>query len=164
MRTEIVTKEELCKISSWTGADRLEIITCRPVKDGKRIPPSSDYLEFLFYSEISNEPGGKFTLFNFNDRNRSAEFGYIVNPELRNKGIGSEMIRFFLNEIFTKTKFNKLYCQTAAFNTASVKMIEKLGFSKDAVLRENHELDGKFYDDYVYSLLCSDWIQFNLCR
>ncbi|MEH2115208.1 MAG: GNAT family protein [Nostoc sp.] len=34
---------------------------------------------------------------------------------------------------------------------------EKLGFHRDGILREHHELDGKLWDDYIYSILRSEW-------
>ena len=62
-----------------------------------------------------------------------------------------------IDYLFTTTELNKLYCQTAAFNIGSVKLLEKLSFHRDGILREHHELDGKLWDDYIYSILRSDW-------
>lgn len=162
MKTEIVSKENQHKINSFFVYDRLEEMTCRPVLNGKRIPVSGECIEIIYLSDDSEEPAGKFSLFDFNERNRSAEFGYIVNPIFRNKGIGFEMLIYFTNKIFSKTSINKLHCQTASFNKPSIAILVKAGFKKDAVLREHHELDGKLYDDYIYSLLRSDWKRTNL--
>ena len=111
---------------------------------------------FLYYEEGISEPVGKIFYFDVNQRNRSCEFGYNIAPEFRNKGYGKKMLKEFINHMFTKENYNKLYCQTASFNIPSVKMLERLGFKRDGVLREHHELDGKLYDDYVYSLLSSE--------
>lgn len=62
-----------------------------------------------------------------------------------------------IDYLLTTTELNKLYCQTAAFNIASVKLLDKLGFHRDGILREHHELDGKLWDDYIYSILRSEW-------
>lgn len=62
-----------------------------------------------------------------------------------------------INYLFSTTELNKLYCQTGAFNIASVQLLEKLNFHRDGILREHHELDCKMWDDYIYSILRSEW-------
>ena len=141
----------------WTAADRLEEVTCRPVINGKRVPRSEEVFHFLFYAENISEPAGYVSYFDINERNRSCEFGYCINPKFRNKGYGKTMLTEFITHMFTNTNLTKLYCQTASFNKPSVKMLESLGFKRDGILREHHELDGKFYDDYVYSVLRPEW-------
>ncbi len=103
------------------------------------------------------EPVGRFRYFDINPRNRSAEFGYTINPKWQNQGLGTKMLITAIDYLLTTTELNKLYCQTAAFNIASVKLLDKLGFHRDGILRKHHELDGKLWDDYIYSILQSEW-------
>jgi len=106
---------------------------------------------------LDDQPAGWVSLFDFNVRNRSAEFGYgIISPQ-RRKGIGKRMLACAFDLFFHKTELNKLHCQTASFNIASVRLLESLGLTRDAVLRAHHELDGKLHDDYIYSILKSEW-------
>ena len=63
----------------------------------------------------------------------------------------------FFDLIFAMTEINKLYCQTGAFNEPSIRLLERLGLHRDAILREHHELDGKLWDDYIYSILRREW-------
>lgn len=100
---------------------------------------------------------GWFEYFNLNPRNHSAEFGYMVNPQMRRRGIGTAMLRVAITHLFSTTSLNKLYCQTAAFNLASIKLLERLKFHQDGVLREHHELDGKLWNDHIYSVLRREW-------
>lgn len=139
--------------------ERLEERTCRPVVNGKRIPSSNEITTLAFISDDSEEPAGIFFYFDHNKRNRSCEFGYIVRPDNRNQGIGTKMIKLCTDKIFRNEELNlnKLYCQTAAFNLQSNRILEKLGFHKDGILREHHELDGVLRDDYIYSILRSEW-------
>jgi len=157
MNVKIAAKEDMAKVSVWYKSGRTEEITCRPVVCGKRVSPSNESVTLLFFIDETEEPVGKFTYFDINSRNRSAEFGYIVDPLMRGRGIGEKMLKHCVNKIFSTTDFNKLYGQTGSFNLSSIKMLEKAGFNRDAVLREHHELDGKFYDDYIYSILRSEW-------
>ncbi len=141
--------------------DRLEDQTCRPVKDGKVIR-GEDYRESWTYCHADAvEPAGWVIVFDFNPRNRSAEFGYGLAPEHRGQGIGHEMLTVFFTRTFTDTDLNKLYCSTAAFNTPSVRLLNGLGLSRDGVLREHHERDGELHDTLIYSLLRAEFLPGN---
>ena len=152
-----ISNEDLAKIQLWNERDRIELQTCRPVLNNSPVKRTNDVFNFLFYIDEITDPAGKIFYFDVNERNRSCEFGYTVNPDYRNRGIGKKMLEEFIALMFGKMNFNKLYAQTAQFNTPSVKLLESLGFKKDGVLREHHELDGKLYDDFIFSILCSEW-------
>lgn len=150
-------KDDLERIKNWNDSVTIEFQTCRPVLNGFPVTRINNVFNFLFYTEHSDIPMGNIFYFDVNERNRSCEFGYKINPDFRNQGYGKEMLKEFISYMFTKKNFNKLYCQTASFNIPSVKMLQRLGFNLDGILREHHELGGKFYDDYVYSVLKSEW-------
>lgn len=158
MRIEPATAEHQNVFTEWRKCDRIEEQTCRPIIKGKRIPPSHECIILVFFINGIEEPVGKFTYFDVNPRNKFAEFGYIVNPKFRNQGVGTQMLLAMINYLFSTTELNKLYCQTAAFNRPSINLLEKLGFHRDGVLREHHELDGKLWDDYIYSILRREWL------
>lgn len=159
MPFKILDKESAELVSQWHQSYRLEEMTCREIVDGKRIVRLNESVNFIYFTEDNSDAVGNIFYFDINDRNKSAEFGYVINPLFKGKGFGIKMVRDFLDYVFTKTDFNRLYAQTASFNTASCKMLERLGFVKDGILREHHELDGKFYDDFIYSILKKEWFK-----
>jgi RimJ/RimL family protein N-acetyltransferase len=134
--------------------DRLEEMTCRPIVDGR---PARESRKEDWTFVFDDRPVGWVSLFDFNLRNRSAEFGYGIIRLQRGKGLGRRMLSCAFGHFFTTMVLNKLYCQTASFNVASVRLLESLGLTRDAVLRAHHELDGELHDDYVYSLLRHEW-------
>ena len=157
VRLVMATPEHRALFKDWLGQERLELMTCRPVINGKRVPPSDEVITLAFFDGKDENPVGKFSYFDMNLRNKSAEFGYRINPAKRGQGLGTQMLQAGINYVFQTTELNKLYCQTAAFNQPSIKLLEKLGFHRDGILREHHELDGHLYDDYLCSLLRREW-------
>jgi RimJ/RimL family protein N-acetyltransferase len=157
MQFELASNEHEDVFAMWSQFGRLEERTCRPILNSKRVPPSSEFVTFSFTTDGIEGLVGRFTYFDFNPRNHSAEFGYTVNPKFRRRGIGTRMVEIAITHLFSTTTLNKLYCQTAAFNLASIKLLERLDFHQDGVLREHHELDGKLWDDYIYSVLRREW-------
>ncbi len=157
MQFEEASDEHNRIFAEWSQLSRLEERTCRPILDGRRVPPCNDVINLSFSMDRVDELVGRFQYFDINVRNHSAEFGYTVNPKFRQQGIGTKMLVTAITYLFSTTDLNKLYCQTAAFNIASIKILEKLGFQREGILREHHELDGKLWDDYIYSILRREW-------
>lgn len=160
MEVRKATENDLSNTQNWClQSGRVEEMTCRPVKDGKKLPNPAEKYTLICFLDGFDQPIGKFSYFDLNTRNRSCEFGYVVNPKYRGKKLGTQMISECITYLFNDRdlNLNKLYCQTAEFNIPSVKILEKLNLTRDGVLREHHELDGKLYDDYIYSILRSEW-------
>lgn len=144
-------------VAIWPDPGRIEERTCRPVVAGKRLPPDGGVWHLHLCLTAGRKVVGRFTWFDVNPRNRSAEFGYLVHPDWRGKGLGLELVRQAVGHLFRTTRLNKLYCQTAACNLPSVRLLEHLWFHLDGRLREHHELDGVLHDDLVYSMLRREW-------
>ncbi len=100
---------------------------------------------------------GQVRFFDVNPRNRSCEIGYITAPTARGKGYAREAIGLLLAYLFDGLGLNKVYAQTGAFNAKSIRLLDALGFHRDATLREHHLLGGVLHDDHVYSLLHREW-------
>ncbi len=100
---------------------------------------------------------GRIRFFEVNPRNRSCEIGYIAAPTARGQGYAREGVAVLLGYLFDGLGLNKVQAQTAAFNETSIKLLESLGFSRDAVLREHHLYKAVLHDDYVYSILAREW-------
>jgi [ribosomal protein S5]-alanine N-acetyltransferase len=157
MHFELASDEDQHMFETWSQVSRLEERTCRPILNGKRVPSDTGVVTFSFRLEGIDGLAGRFAYFDLNPRNHSAEFGYTVNPQLRRQGVGTKMLSIAITHLFSTTTLNKLYCQTAAFNIASIRMLAKLNFHQDGILREHHELDGKLWDDIIYSVLRREW-------
>jgi RimJ/RimL family protein N-acetyltransferase len=141
------------------ASDRIEDMTCRPIGNGRRVADDGRRESWTFIAPGDGAPAGWVTLFNLNPRNRSAEFGYGIVPPLRRQRLATTILAEAFDLFFPMLDLNKLYCQTASFNTASVRLLKRLGMTRDAILRAHHEKDGRLLDDYIYSLLRQEWRQ-----
>lgn len=102
---------------------------------------------------------GKVAFFNYNDVNRSAELGILIDPLFRKQDYGKEALRLLISFLYEFRNLNKVYAETAEFNVPTVQLLESLGFHKDGVLRQHHYFNGEYYSKFVYSLLRfeKDW-------
>ncbi len=96
---------------------------------------------------------GTCTIWNLQPENRRAEVGYVLHPDYWGKGLMQEALLAVIDFGFRYMKLHSLEAQVAPENLASIRVLEKTGFVKEAHFRENFYRDGSFYDSAVYSLL-----------
>ncbi|MGK0366715.1 MAG: ribosomal-protein-alanine N-acetyltransferase [Saprospiraceae bacterium] len=81
------------------------------------------------------------------------EIGYILHPDYWRKGLMSEALQTIVGYAFTKTKLHSIEANVSVDNKASMALLEKNGFVKEAHFKENYYYDGNFLDSIIYSLV-----------
>jgi len=87
-----------------------------------------------------------------NPQNKRAEFGIYVTKECVGKGIAKEAMRQLLFIGF-EGGLHKIYGQVFAFNKKALRFYEKLGFKREATLKDQLYRDGRFYDVHIVSII-----------
>ncbi|MCE8040705.1 UDP-4-amino-4,6-dideoxy-N-acetyl-beta-L-altrosamine N-acetyltransferase [Halomonas daqingensis] len=86
---------------------------------------------------------------------RRAEWGFYLAPDAL-RGSGHRLGRAVLAYAFETLCLHKLCGEALAFNTRSIRFHERLGFTREATLRDHH-FDGQSFHDVVgFGLLASD--------
>ena len=105
----------------------------------------------------SDKPAGQIGYYRNDPGNHRGEVGYMLSPEQQGKGFAGEALKAALDYGFNDVKFHSIEANVNPLNDASVKLLEKHGFVKEAHFKENYYFDGKFLDSVIYSLLSSAW-------
>lgn len=85
--------------------------------------------------------------------NYRAEIGYLLDSAYHQQGLMTEAIQFVLDFGFKQINLHSVEASINPSNIASAKLLEKVGFRKEAHFKENYYYDGKFLDSVIYSLL-----------
>jgi [ribosomal protein S5]-alanine N-acetyltransferase len=85
--------------------------------------------------------------------NKNANVGYWVAESKRGKGIGTGAVRLAVKFGFNKLGLKRIYAIVTEDNIASRKVLEKAGFKKEGLLRKSVFKKGKFFNEYIYSIL-----------
>jgi [ribosomal protein S5]-alanine N-acetyltransferase len=91
------------------------------------------------------------------DEIREWEVGWAMHPEEWGKGYAVEAAGEVMDWAFKEMNVHRIvaFCHTG--NLASVRVMEKLGMHQDGLLRETRWLRGRWWDEYVYSILEREW-------
>lgn len=80
-------------------------------------------------------------------------FGCIIAKEAVGQGVGTEAVRQMVEMSFRRRNLDRLTAIVYSPNEASVRLVEKLGFTLEATLRKAVYKNDNFCDVHVYGLL-----------
>lgn len=95
---------------------------------------------------------------NFSKRHR-ANIGYDLQTEYWNNGFITEALKAVINFGFNQLEINRIEAEVMQGNIISEKVLNKLNFKNEGVLREWMLWNEKHYDMTMFSLLKSEFIE-----
>ncbi len=86
-----------------------------------------------------------------------AELCYALTRELRGQGLTTEAAGAVVDRVFLETQLGRVWARVDTPNLASIRVVEKLGLRREAVMRRCHVRQGELIDLAVYGLLRPEW-------
>ncbi|WP_224333274.1 GNAT family N-acetyltransferase [Haloprofundus halobius] len=125
---------------------------------------ATDYFESVVGSDdgetfvvtAEDRPVGLVFFFDLDERNGTAELGYWVTAEAQGRGYATDAARTLARYAFDERRLEKLTAQVVASNAGSARVLEKIGFREEGILREHEFVDGRRIDLRVFGLLASE--------
>lgn len=87
------------------------------------------------------------------EKRKQFGIGYWLGKPYWGKGIAAKALTMFVDELFQTTDAVRLQAWVYADNTASMRVLEKSGFTKDTVLKNALYKYGTLFDEHIYSRL-----------
>lgn len=113
---------------------------------------------FLWIVELDGVPAGWITLVVANWEHGLAEIGYALSSDYQGQGVMTEALTQLLPDLFLRAPLERVEARCAMGNVASQRVLEKLGFVREGVLRGYFKLHGRRVDHILYALLRSDFL------
>jgi len=82
----------------------------------------------------------------------AAELGYWLGEPFWGKGFATAAAQQLLTYAFQELDFQKVYAYVFAYNPASMRVLEKVGFTEEAILAQSTLKEGEYYDEYRFSI------------
>lgn len=92
----------------------------------------------------------------YDEKNKKAEVGYILNFDYWNMGITTEALQKVIDFGFNNMNLKKIEARCVSDNIASEKVMIKSGMKLDGILRSDKLYKGNFIDLKLYSILEND--------
>jgi RimJ/RimL family protein N-acetyltransferase len=88
---------------------------------------------------------------------RTCGISMAISPQHWGKGYGTEALSLLLNFCFYEINMYRVELSVFSYNTAAIRLYEKVGFTKEGVSRSFMERNGQRYDDIHYGMLRDEW-------
>jgi RimJ/RimL family protein N-acetyltransferase len=116
--------------------------------------------DWLAAAVIARETGrlvGDLSMQWVSEQHKTGEIGFIFDRAHQGRGYATEAARAFLAFGFEGMGFHRMIGRTEARNTASARVLEKLGMRREALLVENEWVKGEWQSELVYAMLEHEW-------
>lgn len=100
---------------------------------------------------------GTCTLFHLDARNGRAELGYCLASQFWSKGYMKEALTASIDFAFGKLRLRRLEADIDPRNSSSERILVKLGFRREGLLRERWSVGGEIQDTAFFGLLATEW-------
>jgi ribosomal-protein-alanine N-acetyltransferase len=87
-----------------------------------------------------------------------AEIGYELAQAYWRQGIMTEAVGTMLRFGFTTLGLHRVQARVDPHNTASIQLLKTLRFQQEGVMRETCLVQGRFLDEVLFSLLCTEFV------
>jgi RimJ/RimL family protein N-acetyltransferase len=124
---------------------------------GRRVVAEGDWLSAAVVLRGSGELVGDLALRWSSAEHRQGELGFVVHPDHQGNGFATEAGAVFLRIAFEEMGLHRVIGRAEGRNTASVRVLEKLGMRREAHLVENEFVKGEWQSELVYAILDREW-------
>ena len=168
-----------CRIRKWELSDAKDLaaaLSNKKVQDNLRDGLPYPYTEqdgkefisamlsadenetFAFAIMVDDKVVGSIGIFRQgNIHSQTAELGYYIAEEYWGKGIMTEAVKQICEYVFDNSDIIRIYAEPFAYNIASCRVLEKVGFQYEGTLRSNAVKNGKVIDMKMYSLIKEEY-------
>ncbi len=124
----------------------------------RRMQGSATETEIVWAIEraSTHEMIGTCSLFNADAVSKHAELGFGLHRPFWGHGYMTEAARAAVDCGFDRLRLHRIEAEIDPRNRASARVLERLGFVKEGLLRERWIIDGQILDSAIYGLLRAD--------
>ena len=117
-------------------------------------------LQFVVCDTASGEVLGSCLLFRFDEGSARAELGYVLGRAHWGQGLMFEALSALLTQAFGRLGLRRIEAEVDPANTASARLLDRLGFTREGLLRQRWvamKAPCMPYDVNLYGLLRDEW-------
>jgi RimJ/RimL family protein N-acetyltransferase len=116
-------------------------------------------LQYVVLDKATDRVIGSCLLFQFDEGSARAELGYVLGRESWGSGRMGEALQALVGHAFGRLGVRRLEAEVDPRNGPSLRLLERLGFVREGLLRQRWVNKGVPIDVAAYGLLRDEWSQ-----
>jgi [ribosomal protein S5]-alanine N-acetyltransferase len=118
---------------------------------------AGDGRQFVIALRDTGQVIGACLLFRYDQANGRAEIGYLLGRRWWGAGYAQEATAALIRYAFEELGLRRVEADIDPRNLDSARLLERLGFSPEGVLRQRWNVKGRTSDAAIYGLLREEW-------
>lgn len=115
------------------------------------------WFQFVIIENQSQEIIGDLGIHFIDAENKQCELGCTIRKESHGKGFATEAMKASIDYLFSVLNKHRMMASVDPENIASIKLLERLGFRKEAHHKESLLINDVWVDDVIYAILNREW-------
>ncbi|WP_367432183.1 GNAT family N-acetyltransferase [Streptomyces celluloflavus] len=151
-------RPEVCRYLYWGPFEEAESRASVAAKTARTtLRAEGDILQLAVVVREAGRLVGDVTFVWTSREHRQGGIGYVFHPDAAGRGYATEASRALLKLGFEDLHLHRIQAELDGRNTASARLLERLGMRREGHLRENEFLDGSWSDEVIYAMLAREW-------
>ena len=126
-------------------------------KVSNEINQPGTWFQFVILKKDDNELIGDIGVHFLSSDAFQVELGCTLSLKYHGKGYAFEAIKATIDYLFDELGKHRIVASIDSRNQPSIRLIERLGFRKKGLIKENSELNSEWVDDLIYAILKDEW-------
>lgn len=148
------------KYQSWIPREIEDVeVFIQNVSNEINVPET--WFQFVILEKQTNVLIGDIGIHFMDSENKQVEVGCTLNCDYQGNGYATESLRTIIDYLINTLDKHRVIASIDPRNSNSIRLVERLGFRKEAHFVESFFSNGKWLDDLVYALLAREWKKSN---
>jgi len=127
----------------------------------KQINEPGTWFQFIIIEKETQKIVGDLGIHFIDRENKQAEIGCTLNKKFQNKGYATESVKRVIDYLFKELNKHRIITSIDPENKNSIRLVERIGFRKEAHFVESLFINEKWVDDLIYAMIEKDWENIN---
>jgi RimJ/RimL family protein N-acetyltransferase len=148
---------ETNKYQGWVPNELEQIEDFIETKVSHEMNVSGTWVQWALKRNDTNELIGDVGVHFLSDDDMQCEVGCTLAKMHHGKGYATEALHAVITYLFKELDKHRIVTSIDPANISSIKLVERLGFRKEAHHIESLYLNGQWVDDVIYAVLKREW-------
>jgi len=148
---------EVARYQSWSAYTHDDALAFFAVQEQLAFDTDESWFQIAVEGRAEGHLIGDVAV-HFFDEGRQGEIGVTFGTESGGKGYAQEAVARVVELLFDTCGKHRLVATVDARNIRAQRLVERLGFRREGVYRQNVFFKGLWGDEYGYALLASEWL------
>jgi RimJ/RimL family protein N-acetyltransferase len=150
------SRDDVCRYLLFAPQTRAQIAD-RVANSPNELTDEGQYLTLAVLERETGALVGDVVLMWQSREHWAGEIGYVIHPDYSGNGYATEAGAALLRLGFDELGLHRIVGRLDARNTASARVLERLGMRREAHFIHNEFIKGEWTDEVVYAVLASEW-------